>query len=175
MCGVSRTCCGGRTGFWCWQVKLVSVAYVLKLASYHLVISGVFWPPYLWLEPVLWACDPVILWFCDPVILCVSEYLGSQSATGVLAVLVWTKSQGSVLGKGRNQKACGLWLGRESVSRAGTGPSMLDIGAWFGDLTCASGCVRIPGESSCNWGVGCVGTDPGKAPLSLFYYSLIFL
>jgi hypothetical protein len=40
---VSRAFCGGRTGFW-W-FKVILVAYVFVLASFHLVISRVNWPP----------------------------------------------------------------------------------------------------------------------------------
>ena len=39
--GISRNCCGRRTGFWWCQVSLVSVGKVLVLAFPHLVISGV--------------------------------------------------------------------------------------------------------------------------------------
>jgi hypothetical protein len=57
---ICRACCGGSTGF-CWcQVALVSVSYVLALASHHLVFSGVSWSCCLW------------LWFVPPVSLCVS-------------------------------------------------------------------------------------------------------
>jgi hypothetical protein len=58
--GVSRACCGGRTGFWWYQVALVSVAYVLALASHHLFICGISWSCCLW------------LWFLPPTSLCVS-------------------------------------------------------------------------------------------------------
>jgi hypothetical protein len=58
--GVSRTHCGGKTGFWWCQVALVSVAYVLALASCHLVISGVSLSCCLW------------LWLVSPASLCVS-------------------------------------------------------------------------------------------------------
>ena len=56
--GVSRACCGGRTGFWWCQVALVSVVYVLALGSCHLVISGVSWYscPWLWLVPSASLC-----------------------------------------------------------------------------------------------------------------------
>jgi hypothetical protein len=47
--GVSRACCGGSTWFWWYQVALVSIAYVLALASPHLVLSGVSWSCSLWL------------------------------------------------------------------------------------------------------------------------------
>lgn len=75
-------------------------AYILKLASRHLVISGVILPPCLWLEFVF----TVSLLSCDPVILYVSDYLGSQAATGVWAVWVWIHSQGSASGPGGKQK-----------------------------------------------------------------------
>ena len=74
------------------QVNVVSVAYILMLASCHLIISSATYPCYIWLEPVLpvilvvsellrvqislWSCDSVILWSCDPEILGVSELLG---------------------------------------------------------------------------------------------------
>jgi hypothetical protein len=55
---VSRACCGRRTGLWRCQMELVSVAYVLMIASHCLVISGVNWPSCLWLDLV----HPVTLW-----------------------------------------------------------------------------------------------------------------
>ena len=58
--GTSRAHCGRRTGFWWCQIILVSVAYVLALASCHLVISGVSWSCCLW------------LWLVPPASLCVS-------------------------------------------------------------------------------------------------------
>ena len=55
----SRACCGGRGGFsWCQSI-LASVAYVLELASCHLVISGVNWPECLCLQPA--SCVPWLL------------------------------------------------------------------------------------------------------------------
>ena len=71
---------GGRTGLsWC-QVALVSLAYVLMLASCHLIISCAPCPQYIWLEPspsynTSWVKSSqspafsVILWFKDPVML----------------------------------------------------------------------------------------------------------
>jgi hypothetical protein len=58
--GVSRAHCVGRIGFWWCQVTLVSIVYVLALASCHLVISGVSWSCCLW------------LWLVSPASLCVS-------------------------------------------------------------------------------------------------------
>jgi hypothetical protein len=87
---VSRTCYGGRIRFWWCQVILVSVAYVLVLASHHVIISSTTCPGYVWLEPVL----PVVLvvsellrvqlflWSCDPKILGVSELLEVQLPLG---------------------------------------------------------------------------------------------
>jgi hypothetical protein len=49
---VSKTCCGGRTGFPWYQAALGSITYDSVLASGHLVISGVNWPGCLWLESV---------------------------------------------------------------------------------------------------------------------------
>ena len=47
--GVARAHCGGRTGFlWC-KITLVTFAYVLALASCHLVIFGVSCSSCLWL------------------------------------------------------------------------------------------------------------------------------
>lgn len=62
-----------------WAI-LVSVAYVLKLASCHLLISGVNWPICPW--PVL----PVSLWACDSVRLNESESLGVWAYWGVVHV-----------------------------------------------------------------------------------------
>jgi hypothetical protein len=73
--GISRTYYGGVVWIWWCQVSLVSVASVLKLVSWHLIISYACCPQYIWLEPVC----PIIpvdsellrvqlsLWFCDPV------------------------------------------------------------------------------------------------------------
>ena len=44
---------GMRVWFWWCQVTLVSVAYVLMLASCHLIISSACCPQYIWLEYVL--------------------------------------------------------------------------------------------------------------------------
>lgn len=46
-----------------------------------------------------------------------------------------------------------LWLGRVSVSRGCRGPRSAEYWGEIWGLTCGPGCVRIPGESSCNWGV----------------------
>jgi hypothetical protein len=54
---VSRNRCGGSTGFWLFQVVLVSVGKILSFAFHHLVISGVRYSRCLWLELV----SPVIL------------------------------------------------------------------------------------------------------------------
>ena len=68
---------------------MVSVAYVLMLASYHLIISSALFPSYILLVPLIplmllsqnasessCFCDPMILGSCDPEILGVSEFLG---------------------------------------------------------------------------------------------------
>jgi hypothetical protein len=57
--GLSRACCGGRTGFRGCQVTLVSVGKVLVLAFHHLVIF------------VSRSCC-LCLWLLPPVSLCVS-------------------------------------------------------------------------------------------------------
>jgi hypothetical protein len=79
----------------------------------------------------------------------VSEYLGSQAATEMLAACVWIQSRGSALGTGANQKAQG--------SLAGWGVYILQPqGSWYvgyWGLTCDPGCVRIPGELICNCSV----------------------
>jgi hypothetical protein len=46
---LSRTHCGGHTGFWC-PVVLVFVSNILIFAFHHLVISGVRYSSCLWLE-----------------------------------------------------------------------------------------------------------------------------
>ena len=46
-----------HTGFWWYQVVLVSVSNILKFAFHHLVMSGVRCSSYLWLELV----PPMIL------------------------------------------------------------------------------------------------------------------
>ena len=55
---VSRFCSGRTNGLWWCQGALVSVAYVLMIASHHLVISGVNCPWCLWVDLV----HPVSLW-----------------------------------------------------------------------------------------------------------------
>ena len=55
---VSRAGCGRRIELWWYQLALVSVAYVLMIASHHLVISGVNCPWCLWVDLV----HPVSLW-----------------------------------------------------------------------------------------------------------------
>jgi hypothetical protein len=92
---VSATWYGGRIEFWWCQVTLVSVAYVLILASCHLVIFSATCPGYVWLEPVLlWSwlcqnssessclCEPVILGSWDPEILGESKLLGVKLPLG---------------------------------------------------------------------------------------------
>ena len=90
---VSRTCYNGRTGFWWCQVTLVSVAYVLYLASLPLGISSATYTHCLWLELVclvflvvsellrfqmsLWSIDPEILHVRVPRIQAASRILKS--------------------------------------------------------------------------------------------------
>jgi hypothetical protein len=50
--GVSRTLCGGYTGFWSCRVVLVSVSKIFIFAFCHLVISGVRCSSWLWMELV---------------------------------------------------------------------------------------------------------------------------
>jgi hypothetical protein len=69
--GISRTHCGGGTGFWwCWVV-LVSVSKVLMFAFHLLVISGVrcssclcleFVPPVILLASVSTSGNPTLSW-----------------------------------------------------------------------------------------------------------------
>jgi hypothetical protein len=88
----------------------------------HLVISGIIWPPCLWLEPVF----PVSLWSWDPVVLDVPEYPGES-------ICKWHVG---CVDLGLELRLCSwLWLGWESVfwgHRGSSGPSMLGIGAGFG-------------------------------------------
>jgi hypothetical protein len=51
--GVTKVHCDGRTGFWWYQVILVSVAYILVFAFHQLVVSAVSWSFCLWLWLVL--------------------------------------------------------------------------------------------------------------------------
>jgi hypothetical protein len=124
--GVSRTCYGGRIGFWCCQVILVSVAYVLMLASCHLIISSATCSCYIWLEPVLsvilvvsellsvqlslWSCD---LGSCGPEILGVSELLGVKLPLGPwdpgVTKLLWSCDPEHVRepGSGASSGCCG--------------------------------------------------------------------
>ena len=73
---VSWPCCGGRTGYWWRQLALVSVVYVLALASCHLIISGISWSHCFWVELV----PPVSLWAC---------HLRCVSSTGTPALPGW--------------------------------------------------------------------------------------
>jgi hypothetical protein len=66
VCWGIGACCGGRTGFWWGHVALVSVAYILVLASWHLVISGGSWSCCVW------------LWFVPPVLIAVLSLLGNE-------------------------------------------------------------------------------------------------
>jgi hypothetical protein len=59
--GVSRTGCGGSTGFWWCLVVFVSVSKILTVDFWHLVISSVRCSSCLWLELV----PPVILLACQ--------------------------------------------------------------------------------------------------------------
>jgi hypothetical protein len=93
MCvGVSMAWCSGKTGFWCCQVALVSVAYVVILASgiwLSLVPTGL---AVSWLSlTLLWT------WWCqnswessyllDPVILDVAELLGLKLPLGAIGMV----------------------------------------------------------------------------------------
>jgi hypothetical protein len=91
--GLSSTCFGVRIRFWWCQVTLVSVVYVLVIASCCLVISSATYPSCLWLEPVspmilvvsilfrvqlsLGSCGSWILWSWDPSALPLTLPLGS--------------------------------------------------------------------------------------------------
>jgi hypothetical protein len=87
---------GGRIGFWCCQVTLASVAYVLMLASHHQVISSATCPDYVLLKSVLsvilvvsellWVM--LSLWPCVSVILGMLECLGVELPLGVLGLAV---------------------------------------------------------------------------------------
>jgi hypothetical protein len=90
--GVSRHCCVWRTVFWCCQVALFSVAYVLALSS-HMVISGVSWSCCLW------------LWFFPCASLCVDTLgrpllsrrnLGMESCGTVSALSCRWKPEGFI-------------------------------------------------------------------------------
>jgi hypothetical protein len=80
---LSRTCYGGRIGFWWCQVTLVSVVFVLMFASCRLIISTFTCPQYIWLEPVLPIAlvelehlrVQLSLWSYDAELLGVSEFL----------------------------------------------------------------------------------------------------
>jgi hypothetical protein len=74
----------------------------------------------------------------------------------VSAVLVWIQSRGLLPAEVESKRPVGLLLCRVSVFQGPRDPSMLRIEAGFGDLTCDPECVRILGESSCNWCVVCV-------------------
>ena len=93
---VFGACCDGKTGFWQWHVAFVSVAYVLTLASHHLVISGVSWPFCLWLEFVF-------PWSCRSVSLGVSTFLGDKFSLGRIEVQR-TVAQVQLLGTDGNLK-----------------------------------------------------------------------
>lgn len=58
--GVSRACCGVRTGFWWCQVALISVIKILEFAFYYwlsLVLDGLAVSG--WILFLLWICKPL--------------------------------------------------------------------------------------------------------------------
>jgi hypothetical protein len=153
-------CYGGRIVFWWCQVTLVSVAYVLMLASCHLVISTATCPQYIWLEPVLpvilvmsellrvqlflwscdswilWSCDSWILWFLDPVFVTAP---GSQAPFGSLRSLydqapgnLWSCDPGSVIvSESRVSSGC-FGTGCISLPRSAqaTDPDQKELWPW---------------------------------------------
>jgi hypothetical protein len=161
--GVSRACCGGRTGFW----------YVLVLASHHLVMYCANWPCCLWLEPVplvsLWSCDPVVLWSCDPVVLwswlCQTSWeynyvcdpvilrcsvcQGSWESSCLWVWVEWVKSQSPVsdLDIGANQKDPVLLAGQgflHPLGLEGSSCTRYLVRGW--GFTCDAGYFRAPGS-----------------------------
>ena len=109
-----------------FQVTLVYVAYVLMLASHHLIISSATCPCYIWLESVLpvilvvrtpqSSIVSVILWSYDPEILDLSELLGVKLHLGHwdhgMTKLLWSCDPGFVRtpGSGVCSACCGEWL-----------------------------------------------------------------
>jgi hypothetical protein len=107
----SRTCFGERIEFWWWQVTLVSIAYILKFAFCHLIISSASYPCYIWLEPVF------------PVILVVSELLRDQLSlllfvSGILGS--WDPGCVKAPGSGAYSRCYGTagWVLSQSLLRA---------------------------------------------------------
>jgi hypothetical protein len=108
--GVSRACSGGRTGFWWHHVALVSAAYVLALASCHLVISGVSWSCCLW------------LWLFPPASLCVNtpqRPVLSQRNLGIESC-----GKGSIPGHRPKPKGSCPWLFLDSCVLRALGSSL---------------------------------------------------
>jgi hypothetical protein len=120
---------GRRIGFWWYQVTLVSAAYVLILASLHLIICSAPCSHYIWLEPVLpvilsvsellrvqlslWSCHSGILWSWDSKILGLSKFLGFKFPLrpwnpGMTKLLgSWDPGCASVPGSGVSSGGCG--------------------------------------------------------------------
>jgi hypothetical protein len=136
------TCYGGRIRFWWCQVTLVSVASVLMLASWHLIISTAPCPRYIWLEPVF----PVLL--VESELLRVWLSLGSYNS-GIL----WSWDSGYV-----------RFPGSQSASET--------LRSWCDQASgilwsCGPGCVRGPGSRTSSGGCGtgcwiCSQDKPGQ-------------
>jgi hypothetical protein len=125
----SRTHCGRRIGFWwCWVV-LVCVSKILMYGFRHLVISGVRYSSWLWLElvaPVILLVSvstprsPTLPWI--PVVSALSA--GKLSASSPLQTGLWeTWDSGWCSHLSPGVRALpGGWLssGREGVQKTGS-------------------------------------------------------
>ena len=136
--------------FWLCQVTLVSVVYVLMLASRHMIISSATCPHYIWVEPVL----PVILVVSEllrvnpviwhPVIrrswVCQSSW--ELSCLWDLEILVWPSS----------------WVPASSdpgcLGVPGSGAASGCHGAGYGVCTCSGHRPRQTRRNPCHWSDG---------------------
>lgn len=94
--GVFRAYCGGITGFWWFQLALITVVYILVLASCHLVFSCLL----LSLTGVYSSCKPVSLWTCGLGVTALMGDMHSLGRTGVQTVV----SKGQILASDVNRK-----------------------------------------------------------------------
>ena len=136
--GVSRTCCDGRTGFWWGKFALVSIAYVLSLASHHLVISCVSWSCCNWQRPIFLS-SLCICTFGRSVFL--RRYLSMENSCTGSAQGYRQKSEGSCPWLFLVAVSCWFWAGRylaRNLSRSA-------------GLTCAHRYVCTPERPAVPW------------------------
>jgi hypothetical protein len=142
--------------------SLCSAAYVLVLASSHLVITSTTYPCCLLLQPAppvilvvselfgvqvsLWSCNSVILWFRDPVILRSWVCQSSWESSFLWVLQGWVGSRALGLLKSQVQTGMNLCLLLVSLCFPGFCGGPRCTGCWERccGLNCDLECIRGP-------------------------------